>query len=40
MNHELSSYDIDVAADRITDAVIGLGAVSVLMMIIVTMVAG
>jgi hypothetical protein len=40
MNSELSSFDLDVAADRITDAVIGLGAVGVLMMTIVTVVAG
>ena len=40
MNPELSTADIDAVADRITNAVIGLGAVSVLMMTAVTVFAG
>jgi len=40
MNRIPSPTDLDQAADRITDAVIGLGAVSVLMMACVTFLVG
>jgi|GEM_PF-4131740 len=40
MHHDRVSADIDSAADRITDAVIGLGALSVLMMTAVAVLTG
>lgn len=40
MHRTHGSTDIDATADRITDAVIGLGALSVLMMTVVTVFAG